>query len=284
MKALIYPVLIFISNSVLAQSDFDPKYSPDGSRISYYSYIDGIPEIMVMNSDGTNKQQLTPRTGNWSIGASWLSEGGKIIFSYGADMSVLDIAVIDINSKEISIAEKAGSQFSLGQTSKGVMWASKAENSTTFYSATNYFAHHEEGVRISGFENYWIYPVPGSNDLIMSVSDEGKEGLYKIPEGKEPMKILDAKNARNLVYSRDLTKIAFEMKVDDNDDIYISDIDGSNLKRVTENEYPDYMPDFSADGEKIVFSSARSGKFCLYQIDLNTMKIKQLTGPTSQSD
>ena len=84
-------------------------------------------------------------------------------------------------------------------------------------------------------------------------------------------------NIRNLTVSRDATKIAFEMELEGNTDIYIADINGENLKRLTTHELPDYMPEFAKDGKSLVFSSARSGTYYLYSIDLESKEITQLT-------
>lgn len=39
--------------------DFEPVFSPDGTRIAFSSYRDGNPEIYVMRADGTNQTRLT---------------------------------------------------------------------------------------------------------------------------------------------------------------------------------------------------------------------------------
>src|SRR5829696_6535400 len=42
--------------------DFDPAFSPDGSRIAFVSSRDGNSEIYVMNADGTQQTRLTMTT------------------------------------------------------------------------------------------------------------------------------------------------------------------------------------------------------------------------------
>ena len=49
-----------------------------------------------------------------------------------------------------------------------------------------------------------------------------------------------------------------------NADIWICRLDGSELRRLTEDEARDSSPDWSPDGTRIVFSSTRSGGSDLY--------------------
>ena len=55
---------INLTNSPRATGDFEPSWSPDGSKITFASYRDGNWEIYVMNADGTNQTRLTYSPGN----------------------------------------------------------------------------------------------------------------------------------------------------------------------------------------------------------------------------
>jgi Tol biopolymer transport system component len=56
-----------------------PSFSPDGTKIAFNSNANNIRNIFVMNSDGTNLQQLTS-TGLDSQ-AAWSPDGTKIAFA-----------------------------------------------------------------------------------------------------------------------------------------------------------------------------------------------------------
>ena len=55
-------------------------------------------------------------------------------------------------------------------------------------------------------------------------------------------------------------------------EIYISDIDGSNARQLTQDSALGYCPKFSPDGTKIAYSSDKSGYRDTYVIDLNSKK------------
>lgn len=58
--------------------DSYPKYSPDGNKIAFTSYPQGLAsqtQIWLMNADGTNKRQLTTTQGytcSWSPDGEWI--------------------------------------------------------------------------------------------------------------------------------------------------------------------------------------------------------------------
>jgi len=72
-------------------------------------------------------------------------------------------------------------------------------------------------------------------DLVPSLSPDGKKILFMSDRKWEP-----------------------DNKVDDNWDIFIMDVDGGNVKNLTGNLKPDFMPSWSPDGTMIVFCSEHS--------------------------
>jgi len=63
-------------------SFWEPRWSPDGTKIAYHSGPDGATEIWLMNADGTGAIQLTNRVnGEQSCHAAWSPDGSKIAFS-----------------------------------------------------------------------------------------------------------------------------------------------------------------------------------------------------------
>ncbi len=67
----------FISST---RDEVRPAYSPDGSRIAFYSNRSGAWEIWVCDRDGSNAVQLTSLGGGDWDGATWSPDGKRIAF------------------------------------------------------------------------------------------------------------------------------------------------------------------------------------------------------------
>ena len=69
-------------------------------------------------------------------------------------------------------------------------------------------------------------------------------------------------------FSTDGRQIVFRSGRDGNHEIYLMNADGSNVRRLTNNEATDTMPSFSPDGKQIAFVSTRDGDHEIYTLDL----------------
>ena len=65
-------------------------------------------------------------------------------------------------------------------------------------------------------------------------------------------------------WSPDGTKIAFGTDRDGNYEIYVMNVDGSNLINLTNNAATDYYPSWSPEGTKIAFGTNRDGNYEIY--------------------
>ena len=118
----------------------------------------------------------------------------------------------------------------------------------------------------------------------------------------------------------DATHIAFTSRRTGNSDIYIMDLEGKNIRNLTDHPAWDFAPtfspngrwmayvadrdiylmnlatkrrhrltegrspDWSPDGESIVFTSNRSGQANIYKVDVNGEEVQQLTNEGSNGD
>jgi Tol biopolymer transport system component len=65
--------------------EWAPLFSPDGTKIAFWSERDGIVKLYVMNVDGTNQIKLSDDEGIPQRGYSWSPDGMYIVYSTSDD-------------------------------------------------------------------------------------------------------------------------------------------------------------------------------------------------------
>ncbi|MCB1152015.1 PD40 domain-containing protein, partial [bacterium] len=78
-------------------------------------------------------------------------------------------------------------------------------------------------------------------------------------------------------WSPDGSQLAFFMYRHGQQDVWICDNDGANLRPLTYDRFDDRDTSWSPDGQHVVFSSDRNGVFNIYQVNVKTGKVTQLT-------
>ncbi|MBK9090962.1 MAG: PD40 domain-containing protein [Holophagales bacterium] len=66
--------------AVSTRRDDDPRYSPDGSRITFASDRSGSPQAWISDADGSRARPLTAMQGTKTRGARWSPDGRSIVF------------------------------------------------------------------------------------------------------------------------------------------------------------------------------------------------------------
>jgi Tol biopolymer transport system component len=67
-----------------SESDGEPVWSPDGSRIAFDCYVNGMNQICSMKADGSDRQTLTHQPGG-NTGLAWSPDGKQIAFTSWRD-------------------------------------------------------------------------------------------------------------------------------------------------------------------------------------------------------
>ena len=94
-------------------ADFDPAWSPDGSKIAFRSTRDGHDEIYLMNADGSGQTLLTfgPETGH---SPEW-SPDGKVVFP-SSEESGRSLWVINPDGSGLRRVSEVEGEYPRGQS------------------------------------------------------------------------------------------------------------------------------------------------------------------------
>jgi len=88
----------------------------------------------------------------------------------------------------------------------------------------------------------------------------------------------DTTSASDPAFSPDGSRIAFVSQRDGNSEIYVMNADGTGSTRITNDPQPDGRPVFTADGQSLVFHSARTaGKQQIWVVNVDGSGLTQLT-------
>jgi Tol biopolymer transport system component len=223
--------------------DFDPAWSPDGSKIAFVSNRENSSfEIFTMNADGSNVHQLT--NDQVSDGQPmWSPDGTKIAFTRGGGCAILlnpalksRMVPADDNPcvPYIYVMNADGSNKTKISQGENEAWPVWSPDGTKLAFATVDF------ISADGNDIY-VMNADGSNRTRLT-----NDTFIDLPSSWSP----------------DGTRIAFASNRDTPQtggyrfQLYTMSPNGSNVVRLTASSFDDIYPVFSPDGTKIAFQRA----------------------------
>jgi Tol biopolymer transport system component len=212
-------------------SDAFPAWSPDGTRIAFTRWQTSDSAIYVINADGSDQTILTDESGINSYEPVWSPTGTKIAYTrvvanqdgYLSPFQY-DTYVIDADGKNRTRL----TDFTYGSTEP--VWSPDG-NKIAFVSLELAWELNAGSIYVMNSD--------GTNPI--SISEESLSGCS------------------SPTWSPDGTKIAFAgfAKGRPGSEIFVTNSDGGNRIRLTNNMVTDLLPQWSPDGTRIAFVSDR---------------------------
>jgi len=249
--------------------DREPSFSPDGTRIAFISDQDGNQEIYVMSVDRSGSRRLTFTPDIQEDLPSFSPDGSKIIFGS-----------INGHDEELYMMNTDGSQIqnicNAPNSNEGRPRFSSSSLLITFDSDRNgNWEIYTARLQVDELADVkQVTNRPDFVDRLPSFSPSGDLILFRAQaagRGAESSRIhlarIDGSVARLSAEYADWYPamspngkwIAFVSDRDGNSEIYVMDLNGSNVTRLTNNPASDQDPAFSPDGRWLVFASDRVG-------------------------
>jgi TolB protein len=228
-----------------------PSWSPDGERLAFVALDDtNAEDIYVMNADGTDRQQLTHTDEHCEGTPSWSPDGQRILYAAGA-------CGADNGSSIYVMDSNGGHPHKI--VSGDVGWPDWSPDGRRIA----YSAEDEKGMSA-----VWVSAADGTDRRRLA-----------------PPGIIGATES---TWSPDGT-IAFvtssgsptsEDPADWNEDVFVMDDDGTNLRQITSSTSNDHWPPaWSPDGRRLLYTTQgdTTGDGELVVVDVDTLETTQLT-------
>jgi Tol biopolymer transport system component/DNA-binding winged helix-turn-helix (wHTH) protein len=251
-----------ITNSPTFEAD--PAFSPDAQQVLFTSTKDGNAEIYLMNRDGSNVRRLTNNPA-WESFASFSPDGTQI--SYNSDRAN------EKNNVYILNLDGSGTETPLptGDYGNYVGNGAWSLDGTKFVFSSDRNGNEDIFVMDAEINKPVSMMADNRADLnFPTVSRNGKSIIFLAQTDKDNFEIrsfdVETKRLKNihklsnetsLSLSADGQTIAFQSKIDGNTEICLIEIDGSNLRNISNNRGTDAAAKFSPDGKQIAFLSNR---------------------------
>lgn len=260
-----------------------PVWSPDGSKIAFWSNRDGKKEIYLMDADGSNVKRLTHNLAD-EDNPKWTPDGRKILFDSDRDGN-MEIYVMDAdgsNQTRLTRNNAYDSATTWSPDGSMIAFASNRDNSNSYN--LDIYVMNADGSnvrRIVDDPEYDAEPKwsPDGQKILFVTGRNTTFNVYEMNPGGTGQRKLNSdvnKSDGSPAWSFDGRNIAFVRNVEGKDQIYVMDADGNNLKRVTLNSANNVAPSWFPDGSKLAFQTDRDGNWEIYVMSVDG-ELAQLT-------
>jgi Tol biopolymer transport system component len=276
-----------------------PTLTPSGggARIVYSSRGGNNNEdIYTVDRNTLSVQQLTNDPAN-DLYASWSPDGGRIVFSSNRGGSNRDLYVMDADGGNLT----------------RLTFTSDYEEDPAWSPDGTQIAY-SLSVGVEGKRDIWLINADGTNARQLTInppddpredrqpawspdgtriafhSDRKDAGYFQIytldsqcasPEDCErTMQAVNNAYGTFPDWSPDGQWLVFQTNSDGDWNIYLININGTGLRRLTDDQREDRRPAWSPDGTQVVFQSNRSGGFELYAVSAAGGETHRLTDNT----
>ena len=235
-------------------------------------------DVFMIDPDGTHEIQVTHSPEHWNDQAVWASDGRHVLLSrfVGGDRTIAMTTIDGASMVQLTAPPPGWNDMVPVPLDDGVAF----QRASPAGEANFYFVGLDgSGLRrlTSGGRDRDPAPVPGTQRLayvsdgdvhVMSLRSDDRRRLTRSP----------TQYKAGLAVSPDGRQVAFT-RIDAGrlEQIFVMNIDGTNVRRVSRGDYYDFLPRWSPDGSRLGFTSSRDGTSGVYSMRLDGSDVVDLS-------
>jgi len=283
MRFISLALAIFTSLTAAADNQ-NPTVSPDGSRIAFISDRDGTTDVYVMAADGSHQIRLT-RTEEKEGKPIWSADGKAIRFTVPEKDSSRLYSVDLRGTRVAEIGKVPGRGVLISRDGKRVFYALGTWTEVQLMESDLDGANARQ--LTDGKSVVWSPRwSPNGKQIAFTGRDaESHMHIYLMnPDGSSlrqltHFEVADGR-AQSPAWSPDARWLAVQADTEKKTHIWIIDATTGAGRKLAAHEEAliDETPDWFPDGKRIAFTSNRSGKLEVWTMNVDGLKLRQLTG------
>src|SRR5262245_3632295 len=239
-------------------ADGSPSWSPDGTKIVFYSDRDGNAEIYVMQADGSHPTRLT-RTAASEGYPNFSPDGGKISFDTDRDGN-FEIYVMNADgSNPTRLTRDPARDVSASWSPDGRKIAFMSDRTGEF-EVWVMNADGSQPTRMTDFGSNW-FPRWSPDGARLAYHVGRDIHVLNLQERRYARLTIDPDNGMYPAWSPDGRRIAFMSWRAGPTEIFVMDADGTRQRRMPQTTVGDLIdPRWAPDGRRIAFVHAPRGR------------------------
>jgi len=256
-------------------------FSSNGTKIIFESNRNKNWDIYIMNADGSDQNRLTENDYDDRM-PSWHPDGKSILFQSNHSGN-FQLYILKLNSGEVKLIELGAFNFEpemarFSNDGKQIIFTAKTANENNF-NLFQFNIQKQKLNQITFDSTRSVYGsfLPGDEEIIFHSrrdTENKADEIYIQNLQTSAVKRLTQWHKHNFCpsVSPNGQKVAYVTSMEGiRPELYFMEIDGKNEQRLTFNANGDTEPQWSPDGNQIVFTGYRNGNFeiCLLGLKEN---------------
>lgn len=286
------PALGGTPSRLLDDVDSPPAFSPDGKQMAYVRGYTDETSLLIANADGSAERKVTSLKG-WldkyiiNAGPSWSPDGKRIAFTINtADPEGEYQQLFATQVEDGSIAPVTSQRWlQVGRVAwlkdgRGLMLLAADQESAI--SQVWYISYPEGTARkvTNDLDDYTDLSLTADSQAMAVVQSNQQANIWVAPEGDASRAIQITNNNYDGVQGMAWTpdgRIIYATLTGPTQNLWITDVDGSRQKQLSDNVDFNRAVAVSPDGRYIVFVSTHDGKQHLWRVDADGSHMQRLT-------